>query len=166
METMFVRAKKVKGRFYAYLVSNEWKDNKVSQTVKRYLGPVRSLHEPADSDMFFSLDTSRSSRACLRDCIAQEFLIRDFVRKKNKLTDSLITIDLVEGTISEGSKKVVVFLNGRYLHDGLLRRLLSFNEPDSDSETPGRPLAEAFSDAGIRIHPQVFVQLYRKLYDV
>ncbi|MFP4118877.1 MAG: hypothetical protein ACLFTH_02370 [Candidatus Woesearchaeota archaeon] len=160
---MFVRAKKVKGRYYGYLVDNKWVDGKVRQKVKKYLGPIRELSDTG-SDLYFDLDTTTSSRSCLRDCIAQEFISRGFARVKNRLKKEDLTIDLVTGRIRSGNKSVVLFLNGRYLHDTLLRHLLSFNEPESEEDTPGKRLARAFSDAGIGIDKTVFILLYKKLY--
>ena len=115
-------------------------------------------------DLFFDIDTSQSSRACLRDCIAQEFLLRGFNRDNNKLRKDDLTIDLVTGRIRSGKKQVVLFLNGRYLHDGVLRHLLSFNDPEPEEDAPGTRLARAFSDAGVGIDKSVFVRLYKKLY--
>ncbi|MGM5480973.1 MAG: hypothetical protein ACQESE_01035 [Nanobdellota archaeon] len=161
---MFVRAKLVKGKSYGYLVDNKWIDGKVRQKVKKYLGPIKELPESDDAYSYFDLDTSLSSRACLRDCIAREFLNRGFVRDKNKLKKETIIIDLVTGRIRSGNKQIVLFLNGRYLYDGLLGYLLSFNDPEPEKDAPGTRLAQAFSDAGIGIDKSVFIQLYKKIY--
>jgi hypothetical protein len=40
---MFIRAKSVKGKKYAYLVENIWKKGKVKQVVKKYIGKIVSL---------------------------------------------------------------------------------------------------------------------------
>mgnify|MGYP006287269639 CR=1 FL=1 len=163
---MFVRSKTIKNKPYAYLVDNSWKKGKVKQSVKKYLGPIISLEQPFEnhSALYFDLDTSQSSRACLRDCIAREFLACGFSQEKNVLKKDSFSINLVTGHIRKGSKPIVFLVNGRYLYDGLLKFLLSFSNPETDEEVPGKRLAQAFSDAGIRIDQQVFVELYKKLY--
>ena len=47
---MFVRAKTIKGKKYGYLVQNVWKKNKVSQKVKKYLGPIINLESNYSSE--------------------------------------------------------------------------------------------------------------------
>ncbi len=161
---MFVRAKTIKNRKYAYLVSNTWKKGKVKQSVNKYLGAVIDLGSPCRDVFSFELDSSLSSRQLLRECISREFESFGFHRQNNKLCCGCICIDLVRGTIKKGSKQVVLALNSRFLHDKQLSYLLSFNDPEPESERPGTRLAEAFSDSGIRISPDVFIKLYKKLY--
>lgn len=161
---MFVRAKTVKGNQYAYLVVNEWKKGKVRQKVKKYLGRVVALPDKTLSLPLPTIDFSRPARDCIRDIIAFEFLRHGFIRKRETLIKNGLKISFATGVIQEEGKDVVLFLNDRYFHRRLLDDLQDFYQPEDPDETPGTRLAKAFSDAGIPIQKEWFVQLYKKIY--
>lgn len=161
---MFVRAKIVKGKKYAYLVRNKWKKGKVKQETVKYLGRIVEVPDQDPSFEFPEVNFSKDKLCCFRDIIANEFSSRGFFRKRNKLTYNDLVIDLVSGKILQKDQPVVLFLNGRYFYRTLLNSLLDFFQPEADEERPGERLAKAFSDAGIGILKEDFVQLYRKIY--
>jgi hypothetical protein len=75
-----------------------------------------------------------------------------------------IVVNLSKGTIREQEKQVVLFMNDRYIRQRLFKDLLDFFAPESEDDVKGKKLAQAFSDAGIRISQENFVQLYKKIY--
>ena len=69
------------------------------------------------------------------------------------------------GIITKNGVNVVLFINGRYLYDKLILNIQNFYQKDSDDEIEkGRFLAQLFSDAGINISKDVFIQLYKKIH--
>ena len=161
---MFVRAKTVKGKKYAYLVRNKWKKGKVKQEIVKYLGKIVEIPDPNTDFEFYEVDFSKNKLSCFRDIISKEFLSRGFIRKRNKLVYEDLIIDLVSGKIFQKDQAVVLLLNGRYFYRSILNSLLDFFQPESDEERKGERLAKAFSDAGIAVLKEDFVNLYRKIY--
>lgn len=161
---MFVRAKSVKGKRYAYFVVNEWKKGKVKQRVKKYLGKIFDAPPKSVDISVPEIDFSRSSKECIRDIIAYEFLQRGFIRKRETLINGDLKISFASSSITKEGKEVVLFINDHFLHRRLLDDVQDFFQPESQEETPGKRLAQAFSDAGIPIAKEWFVQLYKKIY--
>jgi hypothetical protein len=145
----FIRLKKVAGKQYAYLVENEWTTKGPRQKVGRYLGKYVEL--PA-ADL-------TSVEPAVAKLVAAELRGRGF---SEKLTKEKIKVNLQTCTIKEGRNSVVLGLNGGFLCDYTLRRLLHFQP--AEEVTPGYRLARAFSDAGIRVTRDQFVVIYKKLY--
>jgi hypothetical protein len=145
----FIRLKRVNGAYYAYLVENTWTTKGPRQKVGRYLGKYVELPEmpviPAEPD------TAK--------LIAAELRSRGF---SDKLVSDKIKVNLQTCTVRQGKKKLVLGLNGGFLCDYTLRKLLHFQP--AEEVTPGYRLARAFSDAGIRISREQFVGIYKKLY--
>lgn len=160
---MFVRAKTVKGKKYAYLVENYWKKSKVKQKVKKYLGliiPISRVVNINDKE----IDFSKKKKDLIRDIISEELIACGFKRKRNKLYFENLVVDLVTGKIINDNKPAVLSLNGRYIYPSLLRYIVDFYEPESEDDRPGEKLASAFSDAGIPISKDNFISLYKKIY--
>lgn len=161
---MFVRAKTIKGKKYAYLVKNQWKKGKVRQHVKKYLGPIISVPEKIDSASLIQIDFSEQSKDCIRNIISNEFISRGFIRKQARLIFDDIIISFSNNKITKGSSDCVLFVNDRYFYSGNLDDLQNFFAPESSEDRPGKKLAQAFSDAGIPVLQEDFISLYKKLY--
>jgi len=163
---MFVRAKTIKGKKYAYLVENIWKGKRVSQKVKKYLGKIVNVKEDYDKDPqeMSAYDLSAPPRLIIRNIIIDDFLRKGFTQKGWKIFTDNITINLSTCKITFKDKSCVLYINGRYLFDRNLRQLQNFFEPEEYEDVKGQKLAQAFSDSGISIAPDVFVALYKKLY--
>ncbi len=163
---MFVRAKTVKGKKYAYIVKNSWKRGKVKQETKKYLGRVIDIGEPQEIVDNLLVDYSLSLRECMIPIIAREFESRGFTFdgkhtiKKDKLVVKLTKKPYI---VNEG-KNVVLFLNKRYVYPKLLERLLDFFEPENEEDRKGERLAFRFRDAGINLDQDHFITLYKKIY--
>ncbi|MCF7798738.1 hypothetical protein K9M74_02440 [Candidatus Woesearchaeota archaeon] len=161
---MFVRAKKVKEKQYAYLVENDWVKGKVKQKVKNYLGRIIQVPPINELVIVSPIDFSLSKKDCIRQLITAEFLKRGFSLKGNFLINEDIKISLNTGKITADKKNVVLLINERYLYYQLLDNLLDFFAPESEEDTKGEKLATAFSDAGIAIASEHFIALYKKIY--
>jgi hypothetical protein len=145
----FIRLKKVSGAQYAYLVENSWSAKGPRQKVSRYLGKYVEL--PAMPVIPAEPDTAK--------LIAAELRSRGF---SEKLSFDKLKVNLGTCSVREGKKKIVLGLNGGFLCDYTLRKLLHFQP--AVEVTPGYRLARAFSDAGVRVSREQFVAIYKKLY--
>jgi hypothetical protein len=145
----FIRLKQVAGKQYAYLVENNWSGSGPRQKVSKYLGRYLELAEAPQ----LQADANTS------DLIRAELHARGF---SDKLSKDSIKVDLRRCTIRDGRRRVVLGINGGYLCDHTLRKLLHFIPVQE--VTPGYALARAFSDAGIRVRREQFVLIYKKLY--
>jgi hypothetical protein len=167
---MFVRAKLIKGTKYAYLVNNIWKDDKVKQKVKKYLGKIIDFDKLYVENQNFVSKTSDDfdwmmpTKLLFREIISEEFLRRGFKRKGWQLIKNDLIINLSTCKITQDEKDVVLFMNGRYLYDSLIKELENFYEPEDEYAQKGEKLAQAFSDCGISIEKDVFIKLYQKIY--
>ncbi len=161
---MFVRAKAVKNKQYAYLVENSWVKGRVRQKVKKYLGKILVLDDARDVDGLLEIDSSLSKKEYISQIICLEFFKRGFLLENNVLINDSINIFLLTGDITFQGKKVVLFMNGRYLYKDILESLLDFFQPEAKDDVKGKKLASAFSDAGISIAPEHFIALYKKIY--
>lgn len=162
----FVRAKTVKGKKYAYLVENVWNKGKVKQQVKKYLGRIFILPEFNSSFTNFNyINFDHSLRECMQNIVANALLPYGFSQKGKQLFFDSLCVNLSRFKIktSEG-KNAVLFLNNRYLYGGQLRSIIDFFAPEAEDDIKGKRLAEVFSDAGITIQTDDFIQLYKKIY--
>ena len=161
----FVRAKKIKGKKYAYLVENLWKKGKVKQKVKKYLGAIVELSpriDPAPAPVI--IDFSQPTKHCIALIIKNELFKRGFIQKRQTLTLGEIKVNFSRYTITKSGKSAVILINGRYLYSTQLRYLINFFEPEEYADQKGEKLAQAFSDAGISISSEHFIALYKKMY--
>lgn len=162
---MFVRAKTIKQKKYGYLVENVWKKNKVSQKVKKYLGPIIFVN----TDLNFNLtsvenyDWNKPIKLLFRDIISDFFIQLGFERKNCKLIKDNLTINLATCKITLDEKDVVLELNQRYLYGKTLFYMQNFIK-DEEEQVKGTKLAELFSNYGISIDKDVFVSLYKRIY--
>lgn len=163
---MFVRAKNIKNQKYAYLVKNIWKKGHVSQITKKYLGRIFEIPDVNPVFIPFKLDFSSSLKDCMIVLIKNELCSRGFIvhsRQKAIIFNDII-INFSTQKIIRDNKNVVLFLNNRYFYPNSLKQLLNFYQPESSEDVKGQKLAQVFSDAGISIPKEYFIQLYTKIY--
>lgn len=163
---MFVRSKTIKGKQYGYLVQNVWRKNKVSQKVKKYLGPIIHLdsnyiRDPLDVENY---DWTKPVKLLFREIICDMFVRLGFEQKNWRLIKDDLIINLATCKINSVEKDVVLALNGRYLYGKGLNTLQNFVKEEDEEDERGAKLAQLFSDFGIFIAPGVFIQLYRRIY--
>ena len=146
----FIRLKKIAGHEYAVLVENSWTSKGPRQASKQYLGKYFPLPEG---------DLPEAAQPDVGSLIKAELWAHNF--SEGLVLDG-IKVNLKLCTVRSGRKRVVLGLNGGFLCDYTLRKLLRFMPVEE--VTPGYHLARAFSDAGIRVSREQFVQIYTKLY--
>ena len=175
---MFVRAKTVKGKKYAYLVKNIWKKGKVKQITKKYLGKIIDFSETKqeieenNEIIFQDIDFSQKTPLIMKQLIINEFESLGFnfdlkhtLRKGEPKSKEEIIIKLTKKVkFLQNKKNVVLFFNKRYVYPKLLELILDFYEPETEDDKKGEKLAFRLRDAGITIEQEDFIRLYRKIY--
>ncbi len=142
--SMFVRIKRIKGKPYAYLVENVWKDGSSRQRVKRYLGRVIQVRDQSAP----SVPPSVKGDDLIWHLIGEELAPLGDVR-----------IDISKRKVTRDGQEVVLALNGGFLCSYTVKQVFrALNVTGEDH--PGTALAEAFSRAGLRIPQDRFVSLY------
>jgi hypothetical protein len=166
---VFVRAKTIKGKKYAYLVENTWKNGKVKQSTKKYLGKVIDFSNSKinTNNSFDVIDFEKPVNEIFKDLIIRELTNFSFqYQGKNSLIHpSGVVVKLSKRSkFYLNNKNIVLFFNKRYVYPKLFDLLLNFYEPESDEDKKGEKLAFRLRDAGINISQNEFVNLYKKIY--
>jgi len=164
---MFVRTKKVKEYFYAYLVKNKWTKKGPRQKTCKYLGRVTALKPFSDIEFedFCSSLEDLSSGAIVRTAVAFELYKHGFQEhKKNvwKLND--FYVDLEKAKVRVGKKPVVLSLNNDFLCDFTLKNLVKFKS-NKDENGVAMDLAKAFVQAGIPVREDIFIRLFQLIFN-
>ena len=147
---VFVRMKTIKGKQYAYLVENKWKQSRVKQQVKQYLGRVLEPRE-------------------FKAMQFEEFLGEDLAgylerQSFSAIVQALKGWELAKHGYSERDydRKSVFAFNDGFLCHHHMKKIYHFQAREDERET-GMMLAEAFVQAGIAVPKEVFVALFEKI---
>lgn len=164
---MFVRTKKVKGLFYAYLVKNKWTKKGPRQKICKYLGRVNTL-KPVLSmdfeDFCGSLDNF-SPGEIVRSAVAFELYKHGFKEsKKNLWKSDDFSVDLEKAKVRVGKKPAVLSINNDFLCDFTLKNLTKFKS-SKDENGVAMDLAKAFVQAGIPVREDVFIRLFQLIFN-
>jgi hypothetical protein len=159
----FVRAKKIKGKKYAYLVENTWEKKKVKQKVKEYLGRIIECKQIKENSVF--LDFEKKPQEIIFDLIKRDLLRLGFAQVEEKIFIlEEVTVDCNTYNILKKNKPCVLEINHQYLYKNNLSQLCNYHEPETTDSQPGKKLAKLLMSSGIEISPEEFIQLYKKLY--
>ncbi len=153
----FIRTKLIKGKEYAYLVSNTWTINGSRQNVKAYLGRVIRLNRERNAITDISNSEYKDAVIAL---ITQELVNHGF---NEKLSRDNTKIDLENRKIINKNKNTVVGMNEGYLCTYTLNNLMTLQLTGYE-EQAGTQLATALVEAGLKIDNEIFVQLFEKIY--
>ena len=166
---MFIRAKKIKGKDYAYLVRNKWTRKGARQKVSQYLGRMHSFPVEKEVDFFTFLAQNPEEYmeknqfpAILNDLIRWELAKHGFIETDGEWKKGGIAIQVKYDDIIEKGKSLVLKLNEGFLCGYTLMRLRRYN-PAGELEDIGYDLAERFVLAGIAIPKELFVAVFEKL---
>lgn len=153
----FIRAKTIKGKEYAYLVSNTWTINGSRQNVKGYLG--RIIHPDRIREEQTDVSQSDFTEAIIA-LITQELINHGF---NEKLTRGNTKVDLENRKIINGKKNIVIELNEGLLCTYTLNNLLNL-QITGHEEQAGTQLATTLVEAGLKLNKETFVELFEKIY--
>lgn len=174
---MFIRAKKVKGKEYAYLVKNEWTANGSRQKVAKYLGSLHrheKKYEKSNAQELFQESFQNSLLAFARN----ELLNHGFccsncgnLFEKDSKNGNL-KIDLQNKTVFCGGKPAAIKLNDGNLCSHTLAELFAVKKSGQiesagqnipQSGQSGAALANALESAGIKVSAEQFIKLFEQL---
>ena len=158
---MFVRIKK-RGESgnYAYLVENFWTNGSSRQRIKNYLGKVYDLKPIHEIQVIPNLDLNYND--LILDMIKNELLRHGFNEKEGVYFLDKVFVNLNIGTIYDSKgRNVVIKINDGHLCDYYLQGLLGLRV--SDEKVKGIQLANFLVSAGLKVRPESFVELYKKL---
>lgn len=141
---MFIRTKRVKGKRYAYLVENEWKNGRSRQKVVNYLGRVFDAPTPPAPELSQGLSRAQ----IIEQLVAQETALLKEEVKFHKENNSFVC----------RRRDVVIAVNGGFLCTHTLTEIMDSLHVHEDR--PGTALAHAFANAGLRIPQHAFVTFY------
>ena len=167
----FIRTKKIKGNKYAYIVENSWKNSKVKQKVKRYLGRVYEFkRKDSDFEKFIGRNVEEfiamsSSEDIIIKLVEWELLNHCFELKEGLYVNGRCLVDLKKKKIRNlrGSKIALGFNEG-FLDEYSLRKLIRKKHKGEEQGELGYTLAKMFVETGIKIPHEVFVGYFSKLY--
>jgi len=165
---MYIRAKKIKGKEYAYLIQSRWRKRNNNgkkgprQKVKGYLGRVYGFDVKERVDFFelFSIKNvdeyvkKNGKRKIIKDLIEWEV-------HKHKINKKDFLVDLKDNKIMKDNKNVVIKINEGYLCGETIKRLFNFRNKEEERE--GYRLAKRFVQAGIKVPNEVFVGYFEKM---
>ena len=155
---MFVRAKKINGKTYAYLVQNEWTPWGSRQRVTKYLGKTHTLNKYSEG----IAELPAGLQQAITEAAAQELTNHGFIREGNILKQEDIIVNLDDKTVRQKNKKVVLGMNEGYLCDHTLQQLLTFAPGERPYES-AKKLANLVLEAGLKLINEQFVHLFEQV---
>lgn len=147
----FVRIKKIKGKEYAYLVKNVWKDGKVKQKTLKYLGKINDFKTNKINDF---------EEANAINSVITNVLLDAGFNQKLELNGLKVNINKQKVTFS--GKESAIRLNEGILSSNSLKKLLNYEA--QEELKPGLKLAKILSETGIEIEQEAFIKLYKVLH--
>ena len=162
---MFVRAKKIKGRMYAYSVKNTWTEKGPRQKVNAYLGKVVKL-ESSNSQFNYNPDIEKEPAQVFMGLAKIELMKLGFKENGDLLENESFFFDTGRMSLSEKKgrqKEVVLELNEGFLCNVTLNELMNY-KPENDND--GAKLANLLLASGIKVDEGLFVRLFNRLRGV
>jgi hypothetical protein len=156
---MFVRIKRIKGHPYAYLAKNRWTKNGTRQKSK-YLGRVYELERLHDTE---HEPVAGPAKDMIAGLVAWTLKGYGFTDKGNIMIKESLAVNLDTQTVRLGKQDIVLKLGADYMCKETLRKLMHFKS-DKDAKGVGTELAKAFVSAGIPVPPDVFIDIFHKIY--
>lgn len=158
---MFVRAKKINGKKYAYLVENEWTPWGSRQRVTKYLGRA---HEPLRITNN-EHELSSGKHEAILSAVKQELLNHGFRELGEVFEQEGISVNLSNRTVKKGKKDVTLTLNEGFLCAHTLAELLSF-EANENKDATATKLAKLSLEAGLKLTPEQFAHIFTQVQNL
>ncbi len=154
----YIRTKKINENKYGYLVESKNTEKGPRQKVKGYLGKVFELEKKGKVEV---ADTpGNDKKELLLSIMLPELQLRGFKKRSGKFCCNNIVLCPRTFSLSQKGKKVVLSLNGGYLCDFTLQRIIGFRK-SKDFSRDGYTLAKYFLEAGLLISEDNFVRFYQ-----
>ncbi len=158
----FVRIKKIQGKEYAYKVWNVWRKRKQSSRQKqtKYLG---KLYKPK----IIGNQTFQEYVKDVEEYFETHFfkeIIYDMIKAELKNLDvpEAVTIDFQRHKVHIKERNVVLKMNEGFFCTLTFRELINFKGSGIDRQV-GEQLAKKLLEVGLKVEPEIFVQLFQKI---
>jgi len=171
---MFIRKKRIKGNFYAYLVRNVWRKRKKEsrQKVSKYLGKIYRF-ENIVSNMFiefYKIDKladyirTKGRKGVVKDLIKLELLNMGFKEEDKVLVNNGLQFNMETLTFYQEGKmiKAVIEMNEGFLCKETFDKIAGFKARGTEEEI-GLELGNALLEAGLKVPNEVFVEMVERL---
>ncbi len=156
----FVRAKRISGSEYGYLVENSWTENGPRQKVGKYLGRLYRPSKAKSEGLANFVGTMVEQHIKSSDFkkIAADLINLELHNHEVKSNDFVVDFENFSVKNNSG-KNIVVALNEGFLCEHTLKQLLEY---DAGKDYSGYLLADLITAAGIVPEQDVFIELYGK----
>jgi len=167
---VFIRQKRIKKSYYAYLVENIWTKKGSRQQVKAYLGRIVDL-EPDEKKFTDTLSniqdyvTQNSITQIVHELITFE-LRRSGFNETLTLGNLKFEIKTYSTTLLRKDGKpgnIILKSHDGYICKETISPLLAFNPMGEDDREDATILAKLFVEAGLQVPKELFIELYQKL---
>lgn len=156
---MFIRCKKISGKQYAYLVSNDWTSKGPRQRVLQYLGNVHTPQKSAELGVIHQ----QTFQENIHQLLTRELQQHGFVRQDEVWKDGDVLVSIAERTCNKKNNPVAIQINEGFLCNHTLQQLSTFRQ-DREPHITGKQLATLLVEAGIMIPEDAFIQLVEQLH--
>lgn len=161
---MFIRVKK-RGSSgnYGYLVENYWVNGSSRQRIKNYLGKIYNIS--AVHDINVNVDSAKDYPDMILDLVRHELVRHGFSEKEGVYFLNGLFVNLNNKAVHDSKGRgVVLRLNDGFLCDYHLNELIG-QAYDPEEQVKGMKLANLLVSAGLKVRPENFVELYKKLQE-
>lgn len=149
---MFIRKKSVKGKDYAYLITNRYnkKRKQSRQRSSKYLGKIIDMGNTP----------SQIKASSVEEAITNTLLSQGFENTNESFSKNNVIINLSDKSITQEGRNICLKLNEGHLCNHTLTYLLDFQAPESTQSEIAHKFAEAFISAGINIDKSSFISIF------
>lgn len=153
---MFIRTKTIKGKKYAYLISNRYHKRKKESRQKssKYLGKIVEIEN----------NSKKVEANTIEEAIINTLSEAGFLREGNSMKKENLNVDLSLGEVKQNNVNICIKLNDGYLCSHTLKKLLNFIPPNSTKMEIAHKFAEAFISAGIDISQNSFISIFSSTF--
>lgn len=174
--SMYIRPKKIKGKYYAYLVKSyrSKRPKKKRQKVIKYLGKIFEAKKAKELTLneFLKVDSSEYFKNTKLKQILQDLVVLELSNHKFHKNGSIYAykeycIDIEKRKVYdiETKKEISISMNEGFLNNYTLTTLFNIEKEEGNERELGIKLANLFVSAGLKIEPEIYVFILNKILD-
>ncbi len=174
---MYIRPKKVKGHFYAYLVRSyrSKRPKKKVQKVVKYLGKIYEIKDKSDLtfEEYLKKDVEEylkgvELKEIIQDLLTFELIKHGFEKKGKEFSTKELVVNFSKNKIyhKDTLKNVSIMMNEGFLNEYTLTKLFGVLKEEGDERELGFKLANSFISAGLKVEEDIYIGAFNKLLDI
>ena len=165
---MFIRTKKINNKLYGYLVKNTWTPKGSRQKVVGYLGKVHQPQQEKDHEFSTEHEDPKTIAKQLILWELEKHGFSPYPDNKDQLINNFVIYNKKNHSLKERKKDVLLKINEGHLCNHSLKALFKELgkgplEEEQDPRERATELAEAFTNAGIQIPQEIFIQIFQEI---